>query len=128
MEIKFVPKACSESKTESGEVVKATLSGSITVEALSYPERMRMKAKFANLQTAPADAKDLSLQQKLAAERMEAIAIMADDLLPKIRAVDLTDIASGRKAESAETLYDDPAFDEAVGELVVAFVMGLRPN
>lgn len=122
MEIKFVPKGASETKSENGEVVKATLSGSITVKALDYSARMRLKAKFAKLQS-PTDKLSEVIE-----ERIIALADMAVELKPQIVSVELKDLETGREAKSIDDLYDDPAFDNCVSELVVAFAMGLRPN
>lgn len=123
MEMKFVPKLCVESKDEeTGVVTPPTMEGSITVAVMKYPERMRLKAKFATLQ------KEGQTTDQVLHDRIEMLAFLSEQVKGNITGVDLTVIATKETAKSVDDLYDKPAFEEALSDLIAAFVMGFRPN
>lgn len=126
MEVKFVPTMCVASKDQSGADVPPIMEGFIVCEPLKYPQRMRLKGEFAKMQRDDADGKAVSAE--VMQERINMLAEMSEKVKANILRCELTDLKSGEKALTCDDLFDNPVFESALSETVVAFVMGFRPN
>lgn len=115
MILKFVPEIC---KAEGADV-----TGSLELQMMPYPQRSRLRKEiglFSGKNQAK-EGEEPSLESKLA--NLEAAARIAEEMKPFIKGVDLK-TKDGQEIKSSDDLYEHPACEPIVTELVSKYLFG----
>ena len=112
MNLNWVP------STAKGE--SPTMAGEVVVRLPSYPERVRIQARFAEF----AGTKEEEKRH----EKMLAIADIADTAKTHLVSVKLSMLDGSVAVNSADELYSMPQFDGVVTELALGLLNGFSGN